>query len=159
MSVNIVNLVSDCRRVTSLQQLCVFGVAYVCDSGTSDICSRGLKTLAAALQFTLTEMINETKLHLYRTDVILESPAFTLFEGDVVILRCSHRPPGNEKKATFYRNGSPLEMDTNHQSRRISDTAVGLTIHSVSVSDRHSYKCKFDGGRESEERELQVKGK
>ncbi|XP_053199097.1 basement membrane-specific heparan sulfate proteoglycan core protein-like [Scomber japonicus] len=89
-------------------------------------------------------------------DVILESPAFTLFEGDSVTLRCSHRPPGNEKEATFYRDGSPLELDTNHQSYRISDTAVEMTIHSVSVSDRNLYKCKFDGGRESEERRLQV---
>ncbi|CAK6975528.1 uncharacterized protein si:ch211-163c2.2 [Scomber scombrus] len=47
-------------------------------------------------------------------------------------------------------------MDTNHQSRRISDTAVEMTIHSVSVSDRNLYKCKFDGGGESEEREIQV---
>ena len=104
-------------------------------------------------------MTNETKLHLYRTDANLESPAFTLFEGDSVTLRCSHRPPGNEKKATFYRDGSPLEMDTNHQSHRISDTVVEVTIQPVSVSDRHLYKCKFDGGGESEERELQVKGK
>ncbi|XP_062300427.1 basement membrane-specific heparan sulfate proteoglycan core protein-like [Scomber scombrus] len=34
-----------------------------------------------------------------------------------------------------------------------------MTIHSVSVSDRNFYKCKFDGGGESEEREIQVEAR
>ena len=102
-------------------------------------------------------MINETSLHLCCTDddVVLESPAFTLFKGDSVTLRCRHRTPGNEKKATFYRNGSSVEMDTNHQSRRISNTTVEI----VSVSDRGLYKCRFDEGPESREKELRVEGK
>ena len=106
-------------------------------------------------------MINETRLHLCCTDddVILESPEFTLFEGDSVTLRCRHRTPGYEKKATFYRNGSSLETYTNHQPHRISNTTVEMTIYSVSVSDRGFYKCKFDEGTESKEKELQVKGK
>ncbi|XP_062300421.1 basement membrane-specific heparan sulfate proteoglycan core protein-like [Scomber scombrus] len=81
-----------------------------------------------------------------------------LFEGDVVTLRCKPRPPGYEKKVTFYRDGSPLEMDRNHQSHIISDTAVEM-IYSVSVSDSGAYKCKFDGGGESEKRQLQVEGR
>ncbi|XP_067436909.1 Fc receptor-like protein 5 [Thunnus thynnus] len=92
-------------------------------------------------------------------DVILESPEFTLFEGDSVTLRCRHRTLGYEEEATFYRNGSSLETYTNYQPRRISDTTVEMTIYPVSVSDRGFYKCKFDEGTESKEKELKVEAR
>lgn len=53
--------------------------------------------------------------------------------------------------ATFFKNGSPLEMDTNHQSFKIVETT--MTIYSV--SDGGNNKCNFDEGAESE---LKVEG-
>lgn len=85
---------------------------------------------------------------------ILEVPDFTLFEGDSVTLRCRHRTPENEMKASFIKDGSPLKMETNHPSLSL----VEVTINPVSVSDGGTYTCKFDDGAESEERELKVEG-
>ncbi|XP_030286110.1 obscurin-like [Sparus aurata] len=55
-------------------------------------------------------------------------------------------------RATFYKDGSPLQ-NKNHQS----STTGEITIDPVSVSDEGRYKCKFADGTESEERELRVK--
>uniref|UniRef100_A0A8P4K9E2 Ig-like domain-containing protein n=1 Tax=Dicentrarchus labrax TaxID=13489 RepID=A0A8P4K9E2_DICLA len=86
-------------------------------------------------------------------DAILEIPDFTLFEGDSVTLRCRHQgTPRNELKATFFKDGSSLQMATNHQS--VGTEA--MTIYPVSVSDGGAYKCQFDDGAESEPRQLKV---
>ena len=69
-----------------------------------------------------------------------------------MILRCKHRTPRNEAKATFFKDGSPLKMDTNHQSAE-------MAIYQVSLSDRGKYTCKFDEGAESKARKLNVEGK
>ncbi|XP_038586304.1 Fc receptor-like protein 5 isoform X4 [Micropterus salmoides] len=90
--------------------------------------------------------------HAEESEAILEVPHFTMFEGDSVTLRCRHRTPGNEMKASFIKDGSPLKMETNHPSLSL----VEMTINPVSVSDGGTYKCKFDDGAESEERELKV---
>ncbi|XP_074479199.1 uncharacterized protein LOC141760374 [Sebastes fasciatus] len=81
---------------------------------------------------------------------ILESPAFTLFEGDSVILRCKHPTTRNEAKATFFKGRSTLQKDPNHQPAE-------MAIFPVSVSHKGWYKCKFDEGAESESRQLKVK--
>lgn len=72
-------------------------------------------------------------------------------------LRCEHRAAGNYMKATFFKDRSPLKMDTNHQLFRTEDPT--MTIYPVSVSDRGNYKCEFDEGAESESRALKVEGK
>ncbi|XP_073330726.1 Fc receptor-like protein 5 [Pagrus major] len=54
--------------------------------------------------------------------------------------------------ATFFKDGSPIEMDRTHWSSRTGEMKIR-----VSVSDVGWYKCKFDDGTESAERELRVK--
>ncbi|KAL7375029.1 hypothetical protein ABVT39_010918 [Epinephelus coioides] len=84
-------------------------------------------------------------------DAVLESPAFTVFEGDSVTMRCKHRNPSNDMEAAFFKDGSPLVIDTNHQSR-----GAEMTIHSVSKSDEGKYTCKFGDRTKSEARQLRV---
>ncbi|XP_073331710.1 obscurin-like [Pagrus major] len=54
--------------------------------------------------------------------------------------------------ATFYKDGSVIENDTTYQS-----SAVGEMKIRVSESDEGWYKCTFDDGTESAERDLRVK--
>ena len=104
----------------------------------------------------LIECINKTSLYLcyIDADAVLEVPEFTLFEGDLVTLRCKHRITRRMMTASFYKDGSLIKMDTNHWS-----STTGELTFRVSVSDEGRYKCQFADGTESEERELRVKGK
>ena len=104
----------------------------------------------------LIECINKTSLCLcdIGADAVLEIPELILFEGDYVTLRCKNQTTRRAMTATFFKDGSPLQMDTTHWS----STTGELTVR-VSVSDEGRYKCQFADGTESEERELRVKGK
>ncbi|KAI9522172.1 hypothetical protein NQZ68_038808 [Dissostichus eleginoides] len=75
-------------------------------------------------------------------NVILESPASTLFEGESVTLLCRHRAQ-REENAAFFRDGSLITTDRNHQSPLMANNTVQV------MSDRSSYRCKF-GDEESE---------
>ncbi|XP_028419393.1 Fc receptor-like A [Perca flavescens] len=81
---------------------------------------------------------NKFSLTVSDRDVILETPASTLFEGESVTLRCRHRTPTEEKNAVFYKDGSTIQIDTNHQSLIISKNTVQVK------SDWSSYMCKFE---------------
>ncbi|XP_078020745.1 Fc receptor-like protein 5 isoform X6 [Epinephelus lanceolatus] len=81
---------------------------------------------------------NKVSLTVSDKDVILESPASTVFEGESVTLRCRHRTQTKEKNAVFYKDGSPIETDTNHQSAMSSENTVQV------ISDGSSYMCKFE---------------
>ncbi|XP_049923181.1 Fc receptor-like protein 5 isoform X9 [Epinephelus moara] len=81
---------------------------------------------------------NKVSLTVSDRDVILESPASTVFEGESVTLRCRHRTQTKEKNAVFYKDGSPIETDTNHQSAMSSENTVQV------ISDGSSYMCKFE---------------
>ncbi|XP_049923183.1 Fc receptor-like protein 5 [Epinephelus moara] len=81
---------------------------------------------------------NKVSLTVSDKDVILESPASTVFEGDSVTLRCRHRTQTKEKNAVFYKDGSPIETDTNHQSAMSSENTFQV------ISDGSSYMCKFE---------------
>ncbi|XP_049923184.1 obscurin-like [Epinephelus moara] len=81
-------------------------------------------------------------------DAVLESPAFTVFEGDSVTMRCKHHNRRNKMKAAFFKDISRVE---NHQSR-----GAEMTIHSVSKSDEGKYACEFGDGAKSEAKELRV---
>ncbi|XP_059211546.1 uncharacterized protein LOC131990164 [Centropristis striata] len=86
---------------------------------------------------------NKVSLTASDKDVILETPASALFDGQSVILRCRHRDPTKNKNAVFYKDGSAVEMDTNLQSQMMKNTVQV-------ISDRSSiYMCKF-GDEESE---------
>ncbi|XP_074480580.1 Fc receptor-like protein 5 isoform X2 [Sebastes fasciatus] len=85
-------------------------------------------------------------------DVILQTAASTLFEGESVTLRCRHRDQ-TKKNAAFYKDGSPMEIDTNHQSPMISKNTVQI------ISDGSSYTCKFDEDEESDPIKLRMEQK
>ncbi|XP_034005982.1 obscurin-like isoform X2 [Trematomus bernacchii] len=93
------------------------------------------------------------KIYLYISDknVILESPASTLFEGESVTLRCRHRTQ-REENASFYRDGSLITTDRNHQSPLMANNTVQV------MSDGSSYSCKF-GDEESEPIKLRLEPK
>ncbi|XP_078132509.1 Fc receptor-like protein 5 isoform X2 [Sander vitreus] len=92
---------------------------------------------------------NKVSLTVSDKDVILETPASTLFEGESVTLRCRHRTQTEEKNAVFYKDGSPIQIDTNHQSLIISKNTVQVK------SDGSSYTCKFED-KESEPIKLKM---
>ncbi|XP_049923174.1 Fc receptor-like protein 5 isoform X3 [Epinephelus moara] len=87
-------------------------------------------------------------------DAVLESPASAVFKGDSVTMRCRQRNPSNDMDAAFFKDGSPLVIDTNHQSR-----GAEMTISSVSKSDEGTYTCEFGDRTESEAKELRVRAR
>ncbi|XP_042368640.1 uncharacterized protein LOC121962450 [Plectropomus leopardus] len=92
---------------------------------------------------------NKVSLSISEKDVILESPASNLFEGESVTLRCRHRDQTKEKEATFYKAGSPLETDKKHPSLLKSKNTVQI------MSDGSSYMCKYED-EESEPIQLKM---
>ncbi|XP_074480575.1 Fc receptor-like protein 5 isoform X3 [Sebastes fasciatus] len=96
---------------------------------------------------------NKVSLTVSDKDVILQTPASTLFEGESVTLRCRHRDQIKKKNAAFYKDGSPIEIDPNHQSPMISNNTVQL------ISDGSSYTCKFDEDEESDPIKLRMEQK
>ncbi|XP_074480573.1 Fc receptor-like protein 5 isoform X2 [Sebastes fasciatus] len=96
---------------------------------------------------------NKVSLTVSDKDVILQTPASTLFEGESVTLRCRHRDQIKKKNAAFYKDGSPIEIDPNHQSPMISNNTVQL------ISDGSSYTCKFDEDEESDPIKLRMEPK
>ncbi|XP_010783565.1 Fc receptor-like protein 4, partial [Notothenia coriiceps] len=89
-----------------------------------------------------TKISNKIYLTVSDRIVILESPASTLFEGESVTLLCRHRIQ-REENAAFYRDGSLITTDRNHQSPLMTKNTVQV------MSDGSSYSCKF-GDEESE---------
>ncbi|XP_073330721.1 sialoadhesin-like [Pagrus major] len=77
-------------------------------------------------------------------DVILASPASTMYQGESVTLRCRHQTQRKEKNASFYRDGSLI----------LSNNTVEITIQLL--SDGSSYMCKFDEDEESQPIRLKV---
>lgn len=80
-------------------------------------------------------------------NVILASPASTIYLGESVTLRCRHRTQTKEKNASFYRDGSLI----------LSNNTTEITIQLL--SDKSSYMCKFDGDEESQPIRLKVECK
>ncbi|XP_078020035.1 Fc receptor-like protein 5 isoform X1 [Epinephelus lanceolatus] len=72
-------------------------------------------------------------------DVILESPALPVTEGEAVTLRCRNKKTPSDLRAGFYKDGILI---------RNSSTGE-MTISSVSKSDEGLYKCRISGAGES----------
>ncbi|XP_068444405.1 Fc receptor-like protein 5 [Clinocottus analis] len=89
---------------------------------------------------------NKVSLTVSGKDVVLETPAASVPEGESVTLHCRHRNKRKEKNAVFYRDGSLIEMDTNPPNT----TSISLK------ADGSFYKCKFDD-EESEPIKLRMK--
>ncbi|XP_059211545.1 uncharacterized protein LOC131990163 [Centropristis striata] len=92
---------------------------------------------------------NKVSLTVSDKDVILETPASSLFEGESVTLGCRYRDPTKNKNAVFYQDGSAVEMDTNLQSQMMKNTVQVISNRSS------SYMCKF-GDEESEPIKLKI---
>ncbi|XP_030286019.1 low affinity immunoglobulin gamma Fc region receptor II-a-like [Sparus aurata] len=80
-------------------------------------------------------------------DVILESPAVPVMQGDTLSLYCRIKGT-SDPSADFYKNG--LYIATEYKGM--------LTINRVSESDEGLYKCRISGGGESAESWLAVRG-
>nr|XP_033465086.1 low affinity immunoglobulin gamma Fc region receptor II-like [Epinephelus lanceolatus] len=80
-------------------------------------------------------------------DVIMESPALPLTEGEAVTLRCRNKKIPSDLRAGFYKDGLLI---------RNSSTGE-MTISSVSKSDEGLYKCHISGAGGSVESWLAVR--
>ncbi|XP_030287734.1 uncharacterized protein LOC115590496 isoform X2 [Sparus aurata] len=87
---------------------------------------------------------NKVSLTVSDNNVILASPASTIYQGESVTLRCRHQTQTKEKNASFYRDGSLI----------LSNNTVEITIQLL--SDSSSYMCKFDEDEESQPIRLKV---
>ncbi|XP_049922596.1 low affinity immunoglobulin gamma Fc region receptor II-a-like [Epinephelus moara] len=80
-------------------------------------------------------------------DVILESPALPVTEGEAVTLRCRNKETPSDLRADFYKDGV-----------LIRSSSIGeMTIHSVSKSDEGLYKCHISGAGGSVESWMAVR--
>ncbi|TRZ00487.1 hypothetical protein DNTS_013814 [Danionella cerebrum] len=70
-------------------------------------------------------------------DVILESPAGPVTEGETLTLLCSHRSRSSSiLSAAFYKDGSLIQNQTTGE----------MSITAVSESDEGFYSCRTEGG-------------
>ncbi|KAM8746508.1 titin-like [Acanthopagrus schlegelii] len=92
----------------------------------------------------LKKSINKVSLTVLDNNVILASPASTMYQGESVTLRCRHRTQRKEKNASFYRDGSLI----------LSNNTVEISVQLL--SDSSSYMCKFDEDEESQPVRLKV---
>uniref|UniRef100_UPI0037E78E10 low affinity immunoglobulin gamma Fc region receptor II-like n=1 Tax=Semicossyphus pulcher TaxID=241346 RepID=UPI0037E78E10 len=90
-------------------------------------------------------------INVTRGNVILESPALPVMEGDDVTLRCRNRTTASSNStADFYKDGLLIR----------SSSTGNMTIHSVSKADEGLYKCKISGVRgQSPDSWLTVRGR
>ncbi|XP_062373269.1 Fc receptor-like protein 5 [Sardina pilchardus] len=75
---------------------------------------------------------NPVNITVQDDDVILESPAHPVLEGDPLTLRCIHRQRPLHFRGDFYKDDSPLNQTSDGE----------MTIHSVSKEHEGSYWCQ-----------------
>ena len=81
-------------------------------------------------------------------DVILESPAHPVTEGDPLTLRCRYRYKPSNISADFYKDGTLLQTSTTGE----------MTIPAVSESHEGVYRCRNPEKGESPESWVTVRG-
>ncbi|XP_033182411.1 low affinity immunoglobulin gamma Fc region receptor II-like [Anabas testudineus] len=82
-------------------------------------------------------------------DVILESPALPVMEGENVTLTCRKLRTSSKLPADFYKNGNFIKTEYTGE----------MTIHNISMSDEGFYKCSISGSQgESPQSWLPVTG-
>ncbi|XP_033182407.1 Fc receptor-like protein 5 [Anabas testudineus] len=82
-------------------------------------------------------------------DVILESPALPVMEGETATLTCRKQGTSSKFPADFYKNGNLIKTEYTGE----------MTIHNISMSDEGFYKCSISGSQaESPESWLAVTG-
>ncbi|XP_049424646.1 low affinity immunoglobulin gamma Fc region receptor II-b-like isoform X2 [Epinephelus fuscoguttatus] len=93
------------------------------------------------------ERSNTVNIAVTAGDVILESPALPVMEGQRVTLRCRKKATTSNSPADFYKDGC------------VSDTGYTgeMTFQNVSMSSEGLYKCKISGAGESPESWLAVR--
>ncbi|KAL0985635.1 hypothetical protein UPYG_G00159750 [Umbra pygmaea] len=76
---------------------------------------------------------NAVNLTVTDADVILESPAHPVTEGDEVTLVCKHKTTRSNITAAFYKDGIFIKNETTGE----------MSIPAISKSDEGFYKCKY----------------
>ncbi|XP_062376292.1 cell adhesion molecule-related/down-regulated by oncogenes-like [Sardina pilchardus] len=92
-------------------------------------------------QFESGEQSNPVNITVHDGDVILESPAHPVTEGDALTLRCRFRFKISNIRADFYKDGTLLQTSTTGE----------MTIPAVSKSHDGLYKCRNPERGESPE--------
>ncbi|XP_042566331.1 Fc receptor-like protein 5, partial [Clupea harengus] len=87
------------------------------------------------------EQSNPVNITVHTGDVILESPAHPVTEGDPLTLRCRYRYKPSNISADFYRDGTLLQTSTTGE----------MTIPAVSESHEGVYMCRNPEKGESPE--------
>ncbi|XP_048091924.1 low affinity immunoglobulin gamma Fc region receptor II-like isoform X2 [Alosa alosa] len=93
------------------------------------------------------EQSNPVNITVHNEDVILESPAHPLTEGDPLTLRCRYRYQPSNISADFYKDGTLLQTSTTGE----------MTIPAVSKSHEGLYNCSNLERGESPESWITVK--
>ncbi|XP_045068109.1 Fc receptor-like protein 4 [Coregonus clupeaformis] len=125
--------VSNWRSTTG--STCTISYTYKGDSGVY-WCESGSGEYSNAVNITVDD-----------GDVILESPAYPMTEGDSVTLRCKYWTTSSNIKADFYKDGVLIKNETTGE----------MTIPTVSKSDEGFYKCKYTDKGESPESWMTVR--
>ncbi|XP_076144984.1 low affinity immunoglobulin gamma Fc region receptor III-B-like isoform X2 [Alosa pseudoharengus] len=95
-----------------------------------------------------TSYSNTVQLTVEDGNVILESPAYPVTEGDPLTLRCRYRYQPSNISAVFYKDGTLLQTSTTGE----------MTIPAVSKSHEGLYKCSNPARGESPESRVTVSG-
>ncbi|XP_076144460.1 Fc receptor-like protein 5 [Alosa pseudoharengus] len=93
------------------------------------------------------EQSNPVNITVYGGDVILESPAHPVTDGDPLTLHCRYRNQSSNISADFYKDGTLLQTSTTGE----------MTIPAVSKSHEGLYKCSNPERGESPESWITVK--
>ncbi|CAJ1048294.1 low affinity immunoglobulin gamma Fc region receptor III-like isoform X2 [Xyrichtys novacula] len=93
------------------------------------------------------ERSNAINISVSAGDVILESPALPVTEGQTVTLGCRKRQTPQKLAADFYKDGG--FMETGYKGK--------VTLQGVSKSDEGLYQCRISGPGESPESRLIIR--
>uniref|UniRef100_A0AAY5K5F1 Ig-like domain-containing protein n=1 Tax=Esox lucius TaxID=8010 RepID=A0AAY5K5F1_ESOLU len=94
------------------------------------------------------EHSNAVNITVADSDLILESPALPVTEGESVTMRCRYQKTPFNFRADFYKGGSLIRNETTGE----------MTISAVSKSDEGLYKCEHQGKKDSPASWLTVRG-
>ncbi|KAM9717579.1 high affinity immunoglobulin gamma Fc receptor I-like isoform 6-T6 [Menidia menidia] len=90
----------------------------------------------------------ESWLSITEANVILESPALPVMEGQAVSLSCRSKTVTSGSAAHFYKDGNYIG----------SSMSMSMSIDTVSKSDEGLYRCRIGGVGESAESWLSITG-
>ncbi|XP_033182412.1 low affinity immunoglobulin gamma Fc region receptor II-like [Anabas testudineus] len=83
------------------------------------------------------ERSNTVNITVTTGDVIMESPALPVMEGETVTLTCRKLRTSFKLPADFYKSGNLIKTEYTGE----------VTIHNISMSDEGFYRCSISGSQ------------